>query len=213
MRQSSARLLGLAILAAVVIAPPARATCGGGGGGGMGGMMPSSGTMTQPQVYFVPWKVLNPGDQPVKGALVLYWIPLSRDEIKRSDLLNSRPLTVYSSQCVGMQLIRPDDTPTIEKLGAAGKMPIAILADADGKRIAAIDGSALRLSAVEKMVRDEVDARETRPAGSSTTRNRKPVPAKRRRRSTSTARCGTSAASSRARRAKRRRRSRSSASR
>src|SRR5215212_9124939 len=157
MRQSSVRLLGLLVLL-IALALPVHATCGGGGGGGMGGMMPPSGTMTQPQVYFVPWKVLNPGDEPVKGALILYWIPLSRDDIKRSDLLNSRPLTIYSSQCVGMQLIRPDDAPTIEKLGAAGKMPIAILADADGKRIAAIDGSALRLSAVEKMVRDEVDA-------------------------------------------------------
>lgn len=159
MSQSSARILGLLILALAAL--PAGATCGGGGGGGMGGMMPHSGTMTQPQVYFVPWKVLNPGDQPVKGALILYWIPLSRDDIKRSDLLNSRLLTIYSSQCVGMQLIRPDDAQTIEKLGAIGKTPIAILADAEGKQIAEIDGAALRLSAVEKMVRDELDARET----------------------------------------------------
>lgn len=157
MSQSSARLLGLLMLAAAV---NAYATCGGGGGGGMGGMMPPTGMMTQPQVYFVPWKVLNPGDEPVKGTLILYWIPLSRDDIKRSDLLNSRPLTIYSSQCVGMQLIRPDDAPNIEKLGATGKLPIVILADADGKQISELDGTALRLSAVEKMVRDEVDARE-----------------------------------------------------
>jgi len=160
MRRSSVRVLVVSALVVFSLAvPAARATCGGGGGGGMGGAMPPNGGMS-PQVYFVPWKVLNPGDEPAKGALILYWIPLSRDDIKRSDLLNSRPLTIYSSQCVGMQLIRPDDAAMIEKLGATGKVPMAILADGEGKQIAELDGPALRLSAVEKMVRDEVDSRE-----------------------------------------------------
>ena len=39
MSQSSARFLGLLLLA-IAVAIPSYATCGGGGGGGMGGMMP-----------------------------------------------------------------------------------------------------------------------------------------------------------------------------
>lgn len=159
MSHSSVRTLALLALA-FAIASPAAATCGGGGGGGMGGMMPPTGSMTQPQVYFVPWKVLNSTEDAVKGSLVLYWLPLSGDEIKHSDLLNSRTLTVYASQCVGMQVIRPDDAATIDKLGATGKLPAAILASADGKELARLEGPALRLGAVEKMVRAELDARD-----------------------------------------------------
>ncbi|HEV7919892.1 MAG TPA: tetratricopeptide repeat protein [Thermoanaerobaculia bacterium] len=159
MSHSSVRTLALFALA-FAIAGPAAATCGGGGGGGMGGMMPPTGSMTQPQVYFVPWKVLNSTEDAVKGSLILYWLPVSGDEIKHSDLLNSRQLTIYSSQCVGMQVIRPDDAATIDKLGATGKLPAAILSGPDGKELARLEGSALRLGAVEKMVRAELDARE-----------------------------------------------------
>jgi tetratricopeptide (TPR) repeat protein len=160
MSHSSVRALVLLALA-LAIADPAAATCGGGGGGGMGGMMPPTGSMTQPQVYFVPWKVLNSAGDAVKGALILYWLPVSADDIKHSDLLNSRPLTIYSSQCVGMQVIRPDDAATIDKLGATGKLPAAILASGEGKELARIEGKELRLGAVEKMVRAELDARES----------------------------------------------------
>ena len=160
MRHPSVRTLVLVALACAMAAP-ASATCGGGGGGGMGGMMPPTGSMTQPQVYFVPWKVLNAADDAVKGSLILYWLPVSADEIKHSDLLNSRTLTIYSSQCVGMQVIRPDDAATIDKLGATGKLPAAILATGDGKELARLEGSALRLGAVEKMVRTELDARDS----------------------------------------------------
>ncbi|MBV9494321.1 MAG: tetratricopeptide repeat protein [Acidobacteria bacterium] len=160
MRHSSVRFFVLFLLA-LVIAGSAAATCGGGGGGGMGGMMPPTGSMTQPQVYFVPWKVLNATEDAVKGPLVLYWLPLSAEDIKHSDLLNSRQLTIYSSQCVGMQVIRPDDSATIEKLSATGKLPACILSNADGKELARLEGPALRVSAVEKMVRAEMDVRET----------------------------------------------------
>src|SRR5437764_6777804 len=103
---------------------------------------------------FVPWKVLNPGDETLKMDLVLYWIPSSRDEIRRSPLLTSRPLAIYSTQCVGMQLIRPDDDDRIAKLGANGALPIAILMTSDGSIVArsANDGGVLRLPDIEKMV-------------------------------------------------------------
>jgi hypothetical protein len=111
---------------------------------------------------FVPWRVLNPGDAPMKTSLVLYWIPGSREEIRRSELLVSRPLAVYATQCVGMQVIRPDDDEMIEKFGATGKLPICILAHGDGTAIARVESEngGLRPADVEKMVRDELGTRE-----------------------------------------------------
>jgi hypothetical protein len=107
---------------------------------------------------FVPWKILNPGDETLKTDLVLYWIPSSRDEIRRSALLTSRPLAIYSSQCVGMQLIRPDDDETIERLGASEHLPLAVLAAADGTVIARVP--ATRVAEVERLVRDTIATRE-----------------------------------------------------
>src|SRR5260370_1634639 len=115
-----------------------------------------------PQKFFVPWKVLNPGDDPLKTPLVLCWIPASRDEIRHSDLLTSRALTLFSSQCVGMQLVRPDDDSTIDRLGVTGRPPIALLLDGDEKELARVENQHgfLALSAVEKMVRETLRARE-----------------------------------------------------
>jgi hypothetical protein len=111
---------------------------------------------------FVPWKVLNAGDLPLHTSLVLFWIPGSREEIRRSDLLVSRHLAVYASQCIGMQIIRPEDVAMIEKFEAAGKLPVCILARGDGSAIARVGGTnaALRAADVEKMVREELDARD-----------------------------------------------------
>jgi tetratricopeptide (TPR) repeat protein len=161
MRSSSARALAAFAFLLSLTAPVARATCGGGGGGGMGGAMPPGGGMS-PQVYFVPWKVLNPGDEPATGALILYWLPATREEIKRSELLASRPLTLFAAQCVAMQVIRPDDAASIEKLGETGKLPAAVLADGSGKVLTKLDAGngGVRLGSVENMVREELNARE-----------------------------------------------------
>src|SRR3954470_6279055 len=71
---------------------------------------------------FVPWKVLHSGDAPLNTSLVLYWIPGSRDEIRHSGLLVSRPLALYAAQCVGMQVIRPDDDEMIANIEGTGKL-------------------------------------------------------------------------------------------
>src|SRR5712691_9842394 len=60
-------------------------------------------------VSFVPWKVVIPGDAPPKAPLTLFWIPASKDDFKHSELLFSRPLTAFASQCVAMEVIRTDD--------------------------------------------------------------------------------------------------------
>ncbi len=114
-------------------------------------------------VSFVPWKVLMPGDVPAKAPLCLFWAPASSDDFKHSEMLFSRPLTSFAAQCVAMHVIRADDAVMIEKLGIAGALPVAVLVDNDGKQLGRVgnDRGALRIGAVERLVRDQLRARES----------------------------------------------------
>jgi hypothetical protein len=120
-----------------------------------------SGGVSSPPV-FVPWKVIPHGEAPPPGLLVLYWIPQSRDDFRRSELLTYRPLTTYSPQCVALCVVQADDEATIERLGASGKLPIAVLESEDGRVIGDVEHErgALRAPAVDKLLRDEIAARE-----------------------------------------------------
>lgn len=143
----------------------AYATCGGGGGGGMGGMVPRGGftegsqgrDQGRPNAYVVPWKVLKDGEPPLNTPLVLYWFPATQDEMQQGELVASRLLTLFSAQCVGMQLVRPDDKTTIARWGVANRLPVALLASGD-KPIARVDANngVLRASEVENMVHHEL---------------------------------------------------------
>ena len=87
---------------------PVWATCGGGGGGGTGGVGGGNNTGgPAPTVYNVPWEIWNAKTPPSKG-LVLYWFPLTNDELKRSPMKTSRILTLYSAQCVSMSAPGPE---------------------------------------------------------------------------------------------------------
>lgn len=110
---------------------------------------------------FVPWKVLNHGDAPAKNELILNWIPATRDEIRHSPLITSRSLALSASQCVAMQIIRPDDDETIAKLGAE-ELPAAVLVDGSGTVVARVksDAGSLHTQEVEKMVRDALASRD-----------------------------------------------------
>jgi hypothetical protein len=124
-----------------------------------GGYRPGSGDST---VHFVPWRYLEAGVTSVKGPLTLYWLPSSREDLKRSELQSSRKLTAIAAQCVGMDVVLPEDAATIEKLGATGKLPQALLTDADGnvvRRTENVRGT-LKLAAVEQMVEDELSSRD-----------------------------------------------------
>jgi hypothetical protein len=114
-------------------------------------------------VSFVPWKVLVPGDPPAASPLTLFWVPASADDFKHSEMLFSRQLTAYASQCVAMNVIRADDTSTITRLGVGGALPVAVLIDGNGKRIGKVDSErgALRVSAVERLVREQLRAAES----------------------------------------------------
>jgi tetratricopeptide (TPR) repeat protein len=162
MRQYVLRLFAVLTVLVVLVPPAAYATCGGGGGGGTGGMMPSSGGASQARAYVVPWKMVNAPDAPaVQPPLIVYWAPATAAEVKGSDLVSSRMLTMASSQCVGMLIIHPDDAETQTKWAVAGKVPAVVLT-ADGKELARVnaENGKLRISDVENMVNHELDARE-----------------------------------------------------
>lgn len=113
-------------------------------------------------VSFVPWRVIAVGDEAVTAPLVLYWVPASREELRRSELLHSNALTHFSSRCVAMQVVRPDDRARIETLSLEpAELPAVVLVDANGREIARLqqERGALRVREVEELVRIELDTR------------------------------------------------------
>src|SRR3989440_2984601 len=136
------------------------ATCGGGGGGGGGGMNNGGGGGgSNAPVYVVPWKKASAAPA---GGLVLYWFPASSNELKNSSLKESRILSLYASQCVAMQYA---DTqfPSADKLIGESKLPVAVLAKADGTPINKVENTngKLKVSGVEKLVDGEMKQRES----------------------------------------------------
>jgi tetratricopeptide (TPR) repeat protein len=141
---------------------PAWATCGGGGGGGTGGV--AGGARSEgpaPAVYKVPWKIWEARTTPNKG-LILYWFPASNDEVKKSSLLASRILTLYSAQCVTMT-VADAKTPELQQVLGGSAVPVAVLANADGSPINKVENTAgkLKVEQVEKIVESEMKQRET----------------------------------------------------
>lgn len=163
-------LLAVTVLALITSARSLRATCGGGGGGGMGGTMPrnsmssmnGTNSQPQPQAYVVPWKTVAANDKPLSTPIVVMWFPAEADEIDQSELNVSRMLTLYSAQCVGLQLVKPDDAATIAKFDVVTKRPIVLLvADGKVKDHVGPTGRAITVSSVENMIHHELYQRET----------------------------------------------------
>ena len=161
MKTKLSRALAAALMLMFSLSP-AWATCGGGGGGGTGGVAGgSSNTGPAPTVYKVPWKLWEARTAPNKG-LVLYWFPASNDEIKKSSLLASRILTVYSSQCVTMT-VADAKQPELQPIIGDSVIPVAVLASADGAPINKVENTAgkLKVEQVEKLVEGEMKQRES----------------------------------------------------
>lgn len=157
MKKSIAHTLAVVLIMVFAIYP-ALATCGGGGGGGVGGM--SGGSSSKPQVYYVPWKARTEKDPPPTG-LIVYWFPLTRDELKQSSMLESRVLSLYASQCVSMELA-DYHLPAAGKLIGDSKPPLAMLVNPDGTPITKVENKdgRLKVADVEKVVESEVKKRE-----------------------------------------------------
>lgn len=111
--------------------------------------------------YRVPWRYLEPGVTPSADPLVLDWFPASREEIEHSELLRSRPLTDYAGQCIGMQVILPEDKQRIAKFGVEASRPVVLLVEGDGKVVHTVgpEHGMLRVADVEKMLENELNAR------------------------------------------------------
>jgi tetratricopeptide (TPR) repeat protein len=124
-------------------------------------MMPG-GSAPQAKAYVVPWKVFNAADAAAATPLAVYWAPAAVTDVKGSDLMASRGLTLASAQCVGMIIIHPEDSATLARWELTGKAPAVLLVAGD-KVVAHVDGKdgKLRLSDVENMVNHELHERET----------------------------------------------------
>lgn len=108
----------------------------------------------------VPWKVAQP-DRIEKGPLTLFWIPATGEDLRRSDLLSSDELTLYSSQCVRMRIVRIDDRARLTRLAGGEELPIVVLVDDSGAvlgKVTAREGRIERRD-VEALVREELGRR------------------------------------------------------
>ena len=140
----------------LVCAHPALATCGGGGGGGLGGMDGNE------KIYDVPWKPLKGDEMPPKedkGGLRVYWVAISAMEQSISSLKYSRPLALYSAQCVNMYTVLADTNVGHELLGDS-TAPIAVLTGADGTVLGKVEAKARLLDV--KQVEDLLTGEKTR---------------------------------------------------
>lgn len=94
---------------------------------------------------------------PVTTPLIVYWLPASVEEMNKSPLLDARALLQESVQCSELVAVVPPNPAIAEKLGVAGKLPIALLVDKSGNVIRRSED--VRLAAVTKMLKDELNAR------------------------------------------------------
>lgn len=113
------------------------------------------------QLNLVPWKVLEPGSEPLKTQFTLFWIPQSPGAMRHSELITSRRLLFYSGRCVAMHVVRADDERRLTNL-AAEKAPLAILVEGE-KELARVASDAG--ATVESMVREAIDTREVALTG------------------------------------------------
>lgn len=116
----------------------------------------------KPDDELVPWKFVEKGAAIEKASLTLYWLPATQKETEQSELLISKKLLEYSLRCVSFQLVLPENAATIELLGAAGKLPMALLVNSQGTVIRRIENvrGVLPPASVERMVSDELAARD-----------------------------------------------------
>jgi hypothetical protein len=113
------------------------------------------------RLALVPWEVLDPAET-IDAPLVLFWIPATPDELRRSELLTSYDLTLFSSRCVAMRVVRFNDSARLTRLDVGPEVPMVVLTDREGNvlgRLEAEDGK-LPVSEVEDLVREELEERE-----------------------------------------------------
>jgi len=113
-------------------------------------------------VYRVPWKIAKSGDAAPKEGLIVYWFPSGQRELDNSSLRNSRILSLYAGQCVGLEVV-DQRTPVGQKLAAEEKLPVVVLATADNSVIGKAESKDgfLRVAQVEDLLETEMKKRES----------------------------------------------------
>jgi hypothetical protein len=110
-------------------------------------------------VPMVAWKIVSSGAS-VDAPLVLFWVPSSPDELKRSPLLYSAQLAHFSSRCVAMRIVRLDDSRRVRELQVGAQLPAVVLTEREGRILGRIDSEGpLNVRAVEDLVRSAIDRR------------------------------------------------------
>lgn len=115
-----------------------------------------------PDVQLVPWKYLQ-GDTLVHDAPVtLYWLPRDSGQVSQSPLFDDKPLVTAATRCVGFEIVMPERTAAIQKLGETGKLPAVLVLDREGKVLRKFENpnGELRTVAVERLLQDELDLRD-----------------------------------------------------
>jgi len=105
------------------------------------------------QTYQVPWKLITP-QEPVKEGLAVYWFPTGKAEVEKSSLRESRTLQLYSQQCVTMGIVDVQSA-LGQKYVPDGKLPVAVLVQADGTVVTKLENQngKLKVGDLEKLVR------------------------------------------------------------
>ena len=115
-----------------------------------------------PRLAIVPWQAVTPG-QPFRASpLNVFWIPASLEDFRHSELLSFRPLLEYDSQCVGLKVLRADDSERMQQLGITGELPAAVLTSASGVVLSRVErrNGDLTGPAVDQALRNELHSRE-----------------------------------------------------
>jgi hypothetical protein len=152
----SACLVALALLLAV---PQTYAQSRGRGGQQSRRGGPGTGN---PDEHLLPWKFVEKDVPLPKGPITLYWLPASLDDSERSRLMTSRALGEAVTRCVDLEIIVNGSAAVLDKLGVAGRVPVAVLADGQGRVVRRTENvhGVLRAEDVERMVADELSARD-----------------------------------------------------
>jgi hypothetical protein len=114
-------------------------------------------------VALVPWRVLAP-ETKVDAPLALFWIPSSVEELRHSELLTSDDLTLFSSQCVAMRVVRLNDQARLASLAEDVKLPVAVLVDRNGHIVGRAESQDGILSVTEVEARERAEANDVEAA-------------------------------------------------
>jgi hypothetical protein len=108
-----------------------------------------------PDEHLVPWKFAEGPELVHTTPITLYWLPASLQKSEQSPLMRSDALLNASTRCVGLQIILPEQTALLKKLGITDKVA-AVVVDRDGKILRAAKNG----REIESIVAAELDARD-----------------------------------------------------